>query len=379
MDKWKESELEKMKVGGNRQAKEFLESQSDYSSDMSIQQRYNTRAAALYRDKITALSEGRPWSIATSPARNYEPKVVAEVEAKSEFEARKDAMGPTGFGNTPVAEDKSSDFWGSAWSNLSTGWNSFTESASTFATYTSEKAQKAGSSFQENVWKPTSEKASAWGQKVKEKATEVKSKAEEGTLWTDMSSSAQNWATKVKKSGEKGWSTVHSYFNQKEGDEEDSNGEHEEEPAREDDDWKDQDWGEMQSGPDKESKKMTTKEKTKKSNSPPKDEEWNTGDGWDIGEWKGTEPTEKQEDGETVKSTPKKKSSTKKSSKSSKKSPKPSSTTDTSAVLTPENVEGQKDLIDWGGDDWGSSWSTTPSSAPLLDSSVSPSKSGKSD
>jgi ADP-ribosylation factor GTPase-activating protein 1 len=82
MDKWKESELEKMKVGGNRQAKEFLESQSDYSSDMSIQQRYNTRAAALYRDKITALSEGRPWSIATSPARNYEPKVVAEVEAK---------------------------------------------------------------------------------------------------------------------------------------------------------------------------------------------------------------------------------------------------------------------------------------------------------
>jgi hypothetical protein len=135
----------------------------------------------------------------------------------------------------------------------------------------------------------------------------------------------------------------------------------------------------MQSGPDKESKKMTTKEKTKKSNSPPKDEEWNTGDGWDIGEWKGTEPTEKQEDGETVKSTPKKKSSTKKSSKSSKKSPKPSSTTDTSAVLTPENVEGQKDLIDWGGDDWGSSWSTTPSSAPLLDSSVSPSKSGKSD
>ena len=77
---------------------------------------------------------------------------------RSEFEARKDAMGPTGFGNTPVAEDKSSDFWGSAWSNLSTGWNSFTESASTFATYTSEKAQKAGSSFQENVWKPTSEK-----------------------------------------------------------------------------------------------------------------------------------------------------------------------------------------------------------------------------
>ena len=49
--------------------------------------------------------------------------------------------------------------------------------------------------------------ASAWGQKVKEKATEVKSKAEEGTLWTDMSSSAQNWATKV-------WGEFKTHLNQ---------------------------------------------------------------------------------------------------------------------------------------------------------------------
>jgi ADP-ribosylation factor GTPase-activating protein 1 len=52
MDKWKDAELEKMKVGGNDKARDFFDTQDDYSSSMSIQQKYNTRAAALYRDKV---------------------------------------------------------------------------------------------------------------------------------------------------------------------------------------------------------------------------------------------------------------------------------------------------------------------------------------
>lgn len=52
MDKWKDVELEKMKVGGNRNAREFFKSQSDWVESMSISQRYNTKAAALYRDKV---------------------------------------------------------------------------------------------------------------------------------------------------------------------------------------------------------------------------------------------------------------------------------------------------------------------------------------
>ena len=52
MDKWKDAELEKMKVGGNRNAREFFESQDDYDDSMSLQQKYNTRCAALYRDKV---------------------------------------------------------------------------------------------------------------------------------------------------------------------------------------------------------------------------------------------------------------------------------------------------------------------------------------
>ena len=74
MDKWKDLELEKMKVGGNRQAKEFFASQPDYNlNTMSFQQRYDSRAAAIYRDKISTEAQGKPWSIATSPALNYAP------------------------------------------------------------------------------------------------------------------------------------------------------------------------------------------------------------------------------------------------------------------------------------------------------------------
>ncbi len=52
MDKWKDTELEKMKVGGNRKAKDFFSQQEDWDDTLSIQQRYNTKAAALYRDKV---------------------------------------------------------------------------------------------------------------------------------------------------------------------------------------------------------------------------------------------------------------------------------------------------------------------------------------
>jgi len=52
MDKWKDSELAKMKCGGNHKAKEFLSSQSDWDPKAPLSERYNTKAAALYRDKV---------------------------------------------------------------------------------------------------------------------------------------------------------------------------------------------------------------------------------------------------------------------------------------------------------------------------------------
>lgn len=52
MDKWKDSELNKMKAGGNAKASEFLKSQQDYRPSWSLQEKYNSRAAALLKDKV---------------------------------------------------------------------------------------------------------------------------------------------------------------------------------------------------------------------------------------------------------------------------------------------------------------------------------------
>ena len=58
MDKWKDLELEKMKVGGNYNARCFFESQEDYDDSMTLSEKYNSKAAALYRDKVRE----RKWS-----------------------------------------------------------------------------------------------------------------------------------------------------------------------------------------------------------------------------------------------------------------------------------------------------------------------------
>lgn len=69
MDKWKDIELEKMKVGGNRNARTFFDSQDDWDDTLPITKKYNTRAAALYRDKISTLAQGKPWDQASAMAR----------------------------------------------------------------------------------------------------------------------------------------------------------------------------------------------------------------------------------------------------------------------------------------------------------------------
>ncbi len=52
MDKWRDKELEKMKVGGNRPCSDFFRSQPDFKADWTFHDKWNSRAAALYRDKV---------------------------------------------------------------------------------------------------------------------------------------------------------------------------------------------------------------------------------------------------------------------------------------------------------------------------------------
>uniref|UniRef100_A0A914H5J6 Arf-GAP domain-containing protein n=1 Tax=Globodera rostochiensis TaxID=31243 RepID=A0A914H5J6_GLORO len=77
MDKWKEAELARMRAGGNARAREFLESQPDFRPHWTIQEKYNSRAAALLRDKVATEADGRVWSYETSPARNFQPPMLS--------------------------------------------------------------------------------------------------------------------------------------------------------------------------------------------------------------------------------------------------------------------------------------------------------------
>ncbi|CAF1190219.1 unnamed protein product [Rotaria sordida] len=84
MDKWKDIELEKMKVGGNRQAKEFFSNQLNYNfNTMNLQQRYDSHAAALYRDKINTEAHGKIWSINSSSVLNDTDKSSSEIKNSS--------------------------------------------------------------------------------------------------------------------------------------------------------------------------------------------------------------------------------------------------------------------------------------------------------
>eukprot|EP00092_Neocalanus_flemingeri_P023300 GFUD01025264.1.p1 GENE.GFUD01025264.1~~GFUD01025264.1.p1 ORF type:complete len:495 (-),score=171.57 GFUD01025264.1:188-1630(-) len=71
MDKWKDKELNKMKVGGNRNAKQFMTSQTDWNDSANMTAKYNSKAAALYKDKIVTEASGDIWSEETSSARNH--------------------------------------------------------------------------------------------------------------------------------------------------------------------------------------------------------------------------------------------------------------------------------------------------------------------
>merc|ERR1719333_998955 len=66
-----------MKVGGNRRAKEFLANQSDWSDSANINAKYNSKAAALYRDKVTTEAKGESWSEESSAAKNYKSSYIS--------------------------------------------------------------------------------------------------------------------------------------------------------------------------------------------------------------------------------------------------------------------------------------------------------------
>ncbi|XP_013362920.1 PREDICTED: ADP-ribosylation factor GTPase-activating protein 1 isoform X2 [Chinchilla lanigera] len=234
MDKWKDMELEKMKAGGNAKFREFLESQEDYDPCWSLQDKYNSKAAALFRDKVATLAEGREWSLESSPAQNWtppQPKILASTahrpsgqpqnvtaSADKAFEDwLNDDLGSyqgaqenryVGFGNTVPPQKREDDFLNNAMSSLYSGWSSFTTGASKFASAAKEGATKFGSQ--------ASQKASELGHSLNENVLKpAQEKVKEGRIFEDVSSGVSHLASKVQGAGSKGWRDVTTFFSGK--------------------------------------------------------------------------------------------------------------------------------------------------------------------
>ncbi|XP_031807618.1 ADP-ribosylation factor GTPase-activating protein 1 isoform X1 [Sarcophilus harrisii] len=244
MDKWKDIELEKMKVGGNARFREFLESQEDYDPCWSMQEKYNSKAAALFRDKVATLAEGKEWSLETSSAQNWtppQPKMAlssahrasgqSQNMTASSDKAFEDWLNDdinsyqggqenryVGFGNTVPPQKKDDDFLNNAMSSLYSGWSSFTTGASKFASAAKEGATKFGSQASQKFWgyKQQPEPASELGHSLNENVLKpAQEKVKEGKIFDDVSSGVSHLATKVQGVGSKGWRDVTTFFSGK--------------------------------------------------------------------------------------------------------------------------------------------------------------------
>ncbi|KAI9003914.1 putative GTPase activating protein for Arf-domain-containing protein [Hyaloraphidium curvatum] len=71
MDAWREDQVKRMQIGGNKKCLTFFKASSDYRDGMSIQEKYNSDFARQYREKLAAEAEGRPWT--PSPSRPKPP------------------------------------------------------------------------------------------------------------------------------------------------------------------------------------------------------------------------------------------------------------------------------------------------------------------
>nr|KAF6272922.1 ADP ribosylation factor GTPase activating protein 1 [Pipistrellus kuhlii] len=241
MDKWKDIELEKMKAGGNAKFKQFLESQEDYDPCWSLQDKYNSKAAALFRDKVAALAEGREWSLESSPAQNWTPpqsKTLPSTAYRasgqppsstaSSDKAFEDWLNEdlssyqgapesryVGFGNTVPPPKKEDDFLNSAMSSLYSGWSSLTTGASRFASAAKEGATKFGSQATQKFWgsRQPPELASELGHSLNENVLKpAQEKVKEGKIFDDVSSGVSQLASKVQGVGSKGWRDVTTFF-----------------------------------------------------------------------------------------------------------------------------------------------------------------------
>ena len=108
MDSWSDKELEVMRVGGNKAMRDFFFKEQSFPTSLSIEQKYNSEAAALYRERIRVLSEGgTPKPI---PKIGYREEVGAIAGPSSGMKKSNSMQGQGSRGvSSPTADDDDDD------------------------------------------------------------------------------------------------------------------------------------------------------------------------------------------------------------------------------------------------------------------------------
>uniref|UniRef100_A0A8C5PM83 ADP-ribosylation factor GTPase-activating protein 1 n=1 Tax=Leptobrachium leishanense TaxID=445787 RepID=A0A8C5PM83_9ANUR len=254
MDKWKDVELEKMKVGGNGKFRQFLESQEDYDPCWSLQEKYNSKTAALYRDRVATLSEGGEWSIETSAARNWtppQPKIMGGPSHRYEryiifflfsfFNMCDDCGGHKTFVfNIPLLSstvssnqaggsqgDKAFEDWlNDDVNSYQSGGNNGSQENRYVGFGNTVTPPKKEDDFLNNAmtslysgWSSFTVGASKFASAAKESATKLGSQAtqkvKDGKIIEDVSSGVASLASKVQGVGTKSWKDMTSFFSGK--------------------------------------------------------------------------------------------------------------------------------------------------------------------
>uniref|UniRef100_A0A0N4ZUF0 Arf-GAP domain-containing protein n=1 Tax=Parastrongyloides trichosuri TaxID=131310 RepID=A0A0N4ZUF0_PARTI len=230
MDKWKDRELMKMQSGGNAKAKEFFENQPDYRENWTIQEKYNSKAAALLRDKINTEADGNEWNINNSPANNYIPTTISQLSSKqsstsnsrssincssntsnvwSDNNSYNSYNNPDidnsskyqGFGNNADYGKKEDDLLSGAMNSLSLGWGFLTKAATQGAEMAKEITVQAAAKASELSNQNDKNILSGLGDSfttLTTKASEISSKGLEGLSNIVKSSSIQGFAGALK-------------------------------------------------------------------------------------------------------------------------------------------------------------------------------------
>lgn len=108
MDSWSEIQLRKMESGCNENLNKFL-SQYGISKELDIIAKYNSNAASVYRDRIQALADGKPWR---------DPPVVKETPSRTGGNANNSIKKPPiSGGSGRFGNSKGNGGWDDDWGN----------------------------------------------------------------------------------------------------------------------------------------------------------------------------------------------------------------------------------------------------------------------